>query len=224
MTDVHTEPHRNAEIGAVTREKLLDAAERLFAYSGFAATSVRDITTAAGCNVAAVNYHFGGKDSLYRDVFVRRLAALRQRRLASIESARSRRPSKRRLEEALRLFAAAFLEPLFAENDGGLVMELIAREMLDPHLPPELFHAEIVEPVRRALGDAIMEIAPGIRRQHAQLCVISIVAQLVNVVQQRRRAKLGASQPAALPPLEEWVRHIARFSAAGIWALARREE
>jgi AcrR family transcriptional regulator len=60
--------------GAHTREQLLDAAERLFARRGFDATSVREITGAAACNLAAVNYHFGGKRALYREAFRRRLA------------------------------------------------------------------------------------------------------------------------------------------------------
>jgi len=59
-----------------TRDRLLEEAEPLFAERGFEATSVRDITAAAGANLAAVNYHFGGKDKLYREVFRRRLTAL----------------------------------------------------------------------------------------------------------------------------------------------------
>ena len=39
-----------------TRERILAAAQKLFADKGFDATSVRDITTEAGCNVASVNY------------------------------------------------------------------------------------------------------------------------------------------------------------------------
>ena len=45
-----------------TRERILIASQKLFADKGFDATSVRDITTEAGCNVASVNYHFGGKE------------------------------------------------------------------------------------------------------------------------------------------------------------------
>ena len=43
-----------------THERILQAAENLFSTKGFEATSVRDITTEANCNVASVNYHFGG--------------------------------------------------------------------------------------------------------------------------------------------------------------------
>ena len=54
-------------------ERLLDAAEKLFCEKGYEGTSVRDITAEAGCNIAAVIYHFGGKERLYQEMFRRRL-------------------------------------------------------------------------------------------------------------------------------------------------------
>ena len=55
------------------RNRLLDAAERLFAENGYNGTSIRDLTSAADCNIAAVNYHFGGKDKLYIQMFHRQM-------------------------------------------------------------------------------------------------------------------------------------------------------
>ena len=62
-----------------TATRILDAAEVLFAEKGFAGTSSRDITSSAGCNLASINYYFGGKDNLYKDVCKRRLNVLRTR-------------------------------------------------------------------------------------------------------------------------------------------------
>lgn len=56
-----------------TAERILDAAEALFSEKGFAETSLRNITTKAGVNLAAVNYHFGSKKSLIQAVFARYL-------------------------------------------------------------------------------------------------------------------------------------------------------
>ncbi len=69
---------------AQARGRLLDAAERLFAENGFEGTSVRQITALADCNVAAVNYHFRGKDKLYLKMFGHRMRQIRDIRLASI--------------------------------------------------------------------------------------------------------------------------------------------
>ncbi len=64
-----------------TKEKILDAAEGLFAEHGFAATSLRNVVAAAGVNLAAVNYHFGSKNGLIRAVFARRVGPMNQERL-----------------------------------------------------------------------------------------------------------------------------------------------
>src|SRR5437763_10963302 len=61
-------------------DRLLDAAERLFAASGIEAVSVRAVNVAAGMNPAAVHYHFGGKPEIVRAVLDRRMAALGARR------------------------------------------------------------------------------------------------------------------------------------------------
>ena len=52
----------------ITRERILNAAERLFADRGYEDTSIRAIVAKARVNQAAINYHFGGKDGLYREV------------------------------------------------------------------------------------------------------------------------------------------------------------
>jgi TetR/AcrR family transcriptional regulator len=62
-----------------TPESILDAAEPLFARSGFAGTTTRQIARAARCNVALIAYHFGGKQGLYKALFSRYFRRLRSR-------------------------------------------------------------------------------------------------------------------------------------------------
>jgi len=69
-----------------TKTRLLDAAETLFADQGIAETSLRDITTHAEANLAAVNYHFGAKDGLLAAVFARRLRPVNQERLELLDA------------------------------------------------------------------------------------------------------------------------------------------
>ena len=68
-----------------TKERILDAAEQLFAERGFARTSLRTITNEAGVNLAAVHYHFGSKDALFRAVFGRRIEPVNRERLRQLE-------------------------------------------------------------------------------------------------------------------------------------------
>lgn len=64
----------NAEtkLAAPGRERLLDAAEELFAAKGYYGASMRAITGRAGVELGLANYHFGTKDELYRQVVLRR--------------------------------------------------------------------------------------------------------------------------------------------------------
>jgi AcrR family transcriptional regulator len=201
---------------AHTRERLLDASERLFAERGFRSASVRDITRQGSCNIAAINYHFGGKANLYREVFLRRLRALRKLRLDGIESALSRAGSNATLELVLEAFTAAFIGPLVADDAGHRWVLLLAQEMIDPQLPPATFQAEMIEPLERAMIGAFGQVCPELSRTDAQLCVHSLIGQLVHVVHLSRCLPFSDGRW-ELPDL---VAHTLRFSLAGIRALA----
>ncbi len=201
---------------ADVRERLLDAAEALFAERGYAATSVRHITSAAECNVAAVNYYFGGKDNLYRETFARLAAVVRRRRIAGLERARSRSAGKDGLEEVLRSAVEAFLEPLLDRSSGGRYMQLISCEILDPHLPPGFMAKEMIEPVRAAFVAAFRGIFRIRDESAARLCIQSLFAQIVHSVHVQRLQR--EPDPADAPLAREIVDHIVRFSAGGIRA------
>ncbi|SRR5581483_1981533 len=69
-----------------TKDRILDAAERLFASNGFEATSLRGITSEADVNLAAVNYHFQSKEALVQAVIGRRMGPMNARRLALLDT------------------------------------------------------------------------------------------------------------------------------------------
>jgi AcrR family transcriptional regulator len=204
------------------RERLVEAAERLFAERGFEGASVREITTAAGCNVAAVSYHFGGKEELYRAVFVRRLAALREQRVGALHQALGEAGEHADLDLVLRTFVTSFLEPLREEGRGRLLMSLFAREMQDPRLPRGVFAEEMVIPVQRAMVGALQRVEPDLESHAAERCVHSVVAQVLHVLHLGRLADAGASHGVDGLDLSRMADHIVEFSAAGIRHLARR--
>src|SRR5688572_13037304 len=70
-----------------TRTRILDAAEELFMQHGFEGSSMRALTTSAGVNLAAVNYHFGSKDALIEAVFRRRLDPMNTERISALDKA-----------------------------------------------------------------------------------------------------------------------------------------
>jgi AcrR family transcriptional regulator len=97
------------------KERLLDAAEQLFAKRGYHGVSVRNITEAAGVDVALVTYHFGGKRALLTSVFERRAEVLNRERLDRLEALA--RSADGRL--ALETIVNAFMEPLFERSAHG---------------------------------------------------------------------------------------------------------
>jgi AcrR family transcriptional regulator len=92
-----------------TKEKLMDAAEKLFARRGFHGTSLREITAEAGVDLALVNYHFGSKKLLLAAVIERRGQVLNERRLQRLAEIRSSAAPRPPATEAV---VAAFLDPL----------------------------------------------------------------------------------------------------------------
>jgi AcrR family transcriptional regulator len=98
------------------KERILDAAERLFAQRGYYGVSLRDITQAAGVDVALVGYHFGGKRELFTAVFERRAEVLNRERLELLESVRrSALPGA----PALEAIVNAFTQPLLERSARG---------------------------------------------------------------------------------------------------------
>jgi len=198
------------------QDRLLDAAEELFCEHGFEGTSIRDIAGAAGCNIASMNYYFGGKDKLYVEVWRRHLLRMRDMRIASIERVMSESGGKPMLEELLRSYANAFLEPLVKGEKSFRFIRLMAREMIDRHLPEGMFVKEMILPVMVALQKALVQICPGLEEPEVQLVILSIVGQLMHVIAAEAMFEQSGELEVPRFDLSEIVEHIVVFSAAGI--------
>ncbi len=204
------------------QDRLIKAAEELFCQRGYNETSVRDIAAIAGCNVAAVNYYFGGKDNLYLEAWRRRLALMRQTRLASIEKVMSA-PAEPRLEDLLRSYAVSFVEPLIDGSPKCRFVNLLAREMVDPHLPRDMYLKEMVAPVVEALSRALLKICPWLDQSNVSLVIFSIVGQLLMHMVFVKEVFEQSDQPELSNiNFDTIVDHVVEFSAAGIRSYANR--
>ena len=205
------------------RDRLLDAAEELFCEHGFEGASIRDIAASADCNIASVNYYFGGKEKLYVEVWRRHLVQMRDARLASIDKVMSQNEGKPRLKDLLRSYANAFIEPLVGESKAGRFIKLMAREMIDRHLPQKMFLKEMIMPVMTALQRALVKICPGLEESKARLAILSVVGQLIHTVGAKAMFEQSGKPELAKFDLTEVVDHIVKFSAAGIRAYAKEK-
>jgi len=146
-----------------TKERILGSAEELFAQFGFGGTSLRQVTSHADVNIAAVNYHFGSKENLINEVFRRRMDEMSRQRLAQLEQARSAQPGE--LEPVL----AAFIEPALAlarDRQGGVAfIRIIARAYAEKNDGLRRFLSEQYGHVPREFARAIAECVPHLDKE-----------------------------------------------------------
>ncbi|MGV6851681.1 MAG: TetR/AcrR family transcriptional regulator [bacterium] len=118
-----------------TKQRILNIAEQLFALQGFATTSLRQITSEAKVNLAAVNYHFGSKDELAEAVLTEHMDRLNKQRKNQLEAIADDLNCAEKLTATL----AAFIEPalLASEVKNNHLMQLLIRANAEK---PELLH------------------------------------------------------------------------------------
>jgi AcrR family transcriptional regulator len=197
-----------------TRQRLLSAAMRLFAERGFARVTVREICRSARANVAAVNYHFGGKKGLY-DRVVRTAIDTMQTTTVAIREAGAGRPP----DEQLTLYVSIFLRRVVAARDSW-IHQLMVRELSDPTPALDLVLEQVVKP-RMAYLRGVIATLLGCRVGDARVerCAMSVQAQCLALLSH----PVAALRPERMSErhLEALAKHVARFSLGGIRDLTR---
>ncbi|MCE1240247.1 MAG: TetR family transcriptional regulator [Azonexaceae bacterium] len=145
-----------------TRERILDTAERLFMAHGYDGTSMRQITSEASVNLAAVNYHFGSKESLMQEAFRRRLDWLndeRMRVLDRLEVEAAGQPVKPSL--IVDAFFGTLLRMADDESRGGMTfLRLLGRTLTDPSEFIRAFLAHEYQHVMDRYKEALFRALP----------------------------------------------------------------
>ena len=146
-----------------TKDRILYAAEELFAQQGFASTSLRQVTSRADVNIAAVNYHFGSKENLVNEVFRRRMDDMSRERLAALQRAVEAHPGE--LEPIL----AAFVEPALAmaqdRHGGGAFIRVIARAYAESNDSLRKFLSDQYGHVPREFAKALGACVSGLGKE-----------------------------------------------------------
>lgn len=145
-----------------TRDRILDAAEAIFMAHGYEGASMRQITGEAGVNLAAVNYHFGGKEGLFQAVLQRGLDQVNRKRLQvldELETAAAGAPLK--VSQIVDAFFGTLLR-MGAEPGGENFLRLLGRT----HTEPAQFigavmseqYADVLERYKQALFRALPDV------------------------------------------------------------------
>lgn len=145
-----------------TRERILDAAEELFAQRGFAGVSVRQIMTQANADVSLAYYHFKSKQDLFDQVMLRRVEYINEIRLRALEDVESRHGEDApTVEEIIGAFTTPLLQHLVDDHDKwSHYYQLIAQINNSPEMGGEYMSryfdplvTRFIEALRRALPD-----------------------------------------------------------------------
>src|SRR5689334_13414383 len=161
--DSEQDPRMAATTHFSTKDRILGAAEELFAQFGFAGTSLRQVTSRADVNIAAVNYHFGSKENLVNEVFRRRMDEMSAQRLSALKAAVADHPGE--LDPIL----AAFVEPALAmaqdRHGGGAFIRVIARAYAEKNDSLRKFLSEQYGHVLREFAKAIAGCMPALSKE-----------------------------------------------------------
>jgi AcrR family transcriptional regulator len=145
-----------------TKDRILGAAEELFAQYGFSGTSLRQVTSRADVNIAAVNYHFGSKENLVNEVFRRRMDEMSGKRLTALKAAVDARAG-------LDVILAAFVEPALAmaqdRHGGASFMRVIARAYAEKNDALRKFLSDHYGHVLREFAKAIAAVVPELSKE-----------------------------------------------------------
>ena len=195
-----------------TKDRILGAAELLFAQRGFEGASLRQLTTNAGVNLAAVNYHFGSKEKLVEEVFRRRRDALNESRLAAL--AQGAGAPETTLEDVLEAFIRPALD-LSHDDSGALFMRVLARAFAEHDDTLRQFLSENYGHVMRQFTAEFARLLPHLGKPELYWRIDLVTGALTHamsgfgMIQRKNDVSEQAHR-------EQTVQHLIRFAAAGL--------
>ncbi|OZI54157.1 TetR/AcrR family transcriptional regulator [Bordetella genomosp. 4] len=203
--------------GEATRNRILQAAGALFAATGYAETTSKEIATQAQVDLASINYHFGSRSGLYQAVLVEAHHQLvNYADLQQIAGSTASPPQK------LRIFIDLLVDRAIGQPEGWH-LHVLARELLAPSSHLQLLVQNVLQPklavVRQILSDItnIPPDDPALTR-----CLLSVAAPCLMLLVGARGIP-GPLQEARQMSRDAIVDHLCRFSLGGLRAIAAQD-
>ena len=200
-----------------TRTRVLSIATRLFAARGFEKVTVREICREAEANVAAVNYHFGDKMGLYREVLGQAITEMQ----ATTEAARLEGEG-RSSDEKLRAYVVVFLRRVVGQSRDGWIHQLMAHEMADPTAALDMVIDQVIRPRMAYLSELVADLlSVPVDDPKVLRCVLSVQSQFHALMMNPVARKVAPHFTSDSTTIEAWAEHIYSFSLSGIRSLAK---
>lgn len=199
--------------GEQSRERLLQAAMRLFGEQGFSKTSTREIAQAANANVAAISYYFGDKAGLYQACFTA-ICTPAENNIAMFDQPHFT------LRESLHGFYQQMIAPLMMGGDAEVILRLFYREMLEP---TGIWHQEIetgIKPEHMALVGVLCRHL-GLKKPNDSVHRLGYAISAMCLQMLIGRDVVAAITPHMMSSPEaiaEWAQHLVGFAEALVQA------
>ena len=182
-----TAPPVRYKKSAAVQKKLLDTAEYLFARWGYAAVSIRDVTSLAKMRVANVSYYFGSKQNLYYEVLRRRAEPLSRMRLERIKAARALKLNR---DLKLQALVAAYADPPLELSRGGDTgwknfFSLIGQVTFSGFAAPQI--AGLFNEPARQLMAGLYELYPSAPAAKVQAAALMLIGPYIMVIAETGR-------------------------------------
>jgi AcrR family transcriptional regulator len=196
-----------------TQKRLLGAASEAFAEKGYREATVSEICERAKSNVAAVNYHFGDKETLYIKAW--RHAFYRSLKLHPPDDGVS---ADAPAEERLRGRVKALLRRVTGANNKEFL--IVLRELASPTGLLDEVTRKDLRPLREKMEGIIRELlGPHASKTEVRFCATGIVSQCVIPMLMKRMNRgrqEGRSDYSRSDDIESYADHVVEFSLAGI--------
>ena len=194
----------------ITRDRILKTAVKLFAESGYEATSIRTLAAKAHVNQAAINYHFKTKDGLYREVLRDAIHALTEDQLSHAQETQAM-PRERALGE----FVRQQLRPLSARDDVTRYIHILNWEAVQPTAVYRKLVSEEAAPFLGFAVDLMRRFMPEADQGTLTMAAVWLVGQCTVFIRYREQL---AMPPVSLKLSEPAVDRLSALISG--WALA----
>jgi len=201
-----------------TRKSLLAAASELFAERGYHDATITEISERAKANIAAVNYHFGNKETLYKEAW----------RQSFHDSIKAHPPDggvdgDASPEQRLAGRVTALLRRITDKDNRAFL--IVYKELANPTGLLEEVMQEEMRPLRQSIETMVREVlGPGNSALQVRFCAISIISQcvipaVINMAE--RPASNGDNDSWRVDDIDAYANHVFAFSVAGMGAIKR---
>ncbi|WP_432799001.1 CerR family C-terminal domain-containing protein [Poriferisphaera sp. WC338] len=204
-----------------TKERLLIAAGYIFACKGYQDATIAEISQLASANIAAVNYHFKDKHSLYAEAIH-----------VAFEKARDKYkpngnlPTDAPAEQRLRARITAILSSHFDNSEASYFRRIIVWEMSNPSDNFKNLIAPHLTPLKQQLHDMLADLlGPTATPRDIQLCSFSIISQCHSPLLRKHMHPAHISTESYTPDqIQYLINHVTEFSLAGIKMMRIKRE